>query len=117
MKVSYPNSSSNIQKPIYDFKANSVTEEHKISSPAKDSKKVISIQKDSLLKSEAIDSTVKKESSFANFNWEDAIDKESVSFSLESTAKKDPELYKQYLKTFDGSSQGLKALHDFDEFV
>ena len=85
-------SNENGQKFVYDLKTNSVNEEHKISILTKCSDKVVSLQKDSLPEVKNVNPIVKKESSFVNFDWEDKVDKESVSFSLESTVKKDPEL-------------------------
>jgi hypothetical protein len=115
MKALHFSPVNNGKKPVYNLRTNGVTEEHK-SSPVKNSDKVV-IQKESLPESRDTSSTVEKKSRFIGFNWEEAVNEESVSFSLEATVKKDPELYKQYLKTFDTSSEGLISSRKLDKFI
>jgi len=117
------------QKPVYNFRTNGVTEEHKISSPAKNSNKVV-IQKESL---PIIDtsSTEKKESRFANFNWEASLNKAEEKDLVEISLKDaifgqvdsktleqqiGTEQYKKYLDTFDKPYGGLSNL-TVDKFI
>ena len=93
MKALHFSPVNNGQKPVYNFRTNGVAEEHK-SSPAKNSSRVVSIQKESLPEIRDTTSTVEKKSRFVKFNWEEAVNKEkneikekdSVGFSLKDAA-------------------------------
>ena len=135
MKALHFSPVNNGQKPVYNFRTNGVAEEHK-SSPAKNSSRVVSIQKESLPKIRDTTSTVEKKSRFVKFNWEEAVNKEkneikekdSVGFSLKDAIfgkvdqktlkeKMGEEQYTKYLKTLDSQSEGLISSRKFDKFV
>jgi len=130
MKALHFSPVNNGQKPVYNFRTNGVTEEHK-SSPAKNTSKVVSTQKESLPEIRDTSSTIKKESRFANFNWEDSLnkaeEKDLVEINLKDAifGKVDPktleqqigtEQYKKYLDTFDKPYGGLSNL-TVDKFI
>ena len=115
------------QKPVYNFRINGVTEEHK-SSPARNNSKVLSTQKESLPEIKDTSSTVKKESRSTKINWNEELEKEQTpGFDWEAVIRGDidhqalkkeagEEQYKKYLDTFDKPYGGLSNL-TVDKFI